>query len=53
MSGSGSAVFALFEQKAKANDAAERIAGPHVHVWTARTLTFREYQRLFRTRIGR
>lgn len=53
MSGSGSAVFALFEQKTKAEQAAETVAGPRLQVWMARTLAFREYQRLSEPRIRR
>lgn len=46
MSGSGSAVFALFEQKTKAEHAAKTLSSPSVDVWLARTLNFREHQRL-------
>lgn len=52
MSGSGSAVFALFDQKTKAEAAAAAVAGPHVKTWVARTVAAGEYQRLSRPQAG-
>lgn len=52
MSGSGSAVFALFDQKTKAERAAAACAALGVDVWIARTITAGQYQRMSRARIG-
>ncbi|MGC4080968.1 MAG: hypothetical protein QM736_02335 [Vicinamibacterales bacterium] len=45
MSGSGSAMFGLFDCRATAVAAAAALAGPTVQTWTTRTLDRRNYQR--------
>ena len=46
MSGSGSAVFGLFDDRAAAFDAALAISGPRVTTWTTRTTGRREHVRV-------
>jgi 4-diphosphocytidyl-2-C-methyl-D-erythritol kinase len=46
MSGSGSAVFGLFESEQAANAAADRLRGLDRGVWTTRTLSRGQYRRL-------
>jgi 4-diphosphocytidyl-2-C-methyl-D-erythritol kinase len=46
MSGSGSAVFGLFDDRAAAMEAATALSGPHVTTWTTRTTTRREFLRV-------
>jgi 4-diphosphocytidyl-2C-methyl-D-erythritol kinase len=46
MSGSGSAVFALFDDRAAAIDAAQAISGPRVKAWVTRTTGRREHLRV-------
>ena len=50
MSGSGSAVFGLFDQKADAERAMARLAGPGTTVWLTRTTTRRQHRALSRIR---
>lgn len=52
MSGSGSAVFALFDQKTKAEGAAAAVRGPGVEVWLARTIAAGQYHRMSQARIA-
>jgi 4-diphosphocytidyl-2-C-methyl-D-erythritol kinase len=54
MSGSGSAVFGLFDSRRSASLAATAIAGPRTTAWVTRTTTRREHQRVSAPRaIGR
>jgi 4-diphosphocytidyl-2-C-methyl-D-erythritol kinase len=46
MSGSGSAVFGLFDAREAAESAAARLASPRVTTWVTRTLNRREYLRV-------
>jgi 4-diphosphocytidyl-2C-methyl-D-erythritol kinase len=46
MSGSGSAVFGLFDKRAEAIEAAEVISGPRVTTWITRTTGRREHLRV-------
>lgn len=48
MSGSGSAVFGLFDDEGAALRAAAAVAGPAASSWVTRTLSRREYQRTVR-----
>jgi len=43
LSGSGSALFGLFADRAKASAAARELRGLREHVWLARTLSRREF----------
>ena len=53
MSGSGSAIFGLFETRAHADEAARRMAGPGRRVLTTHTLSRRAYRRFTRVqRLG-
>jgi 4-diphosphocytidyl-2-C-methyl-D-erythritol kinase len=51
MSGSGSAVFGLFESEPAAGSAADRLRSPHCGVWTSRILSSGQYRRLAAPRI--
>ena len=51
MSGSGSAVFGLFESRPEAERAAAGISGGTVTAWTTRTLTRRAYLRASAVRV--
>lgn len=50
MSGSGSAVFGLFDQKADAERAMAGLAGPRTTAWLTRTTTRRQHRALARIR---
>jgi len=53
MSGSGSALFGLFETRARADQAARRLAGPGRRILTTHTLSRRAYRRFTRVqRLG-
>lgn len=51
MSGSGSAVFGLFDSRSRAERAASAVAGRAVTAWTTRTVSRREYQRVSAVRL--